>query len=195
MKSIISLSLMAVMTVTFSHSQSLKYTIKALGMNTGTLTSSKTESNGNVTYKNESDAGVNYLFSKYEYKHSATMIFKDGVLVSGYVRSEKNGKPERFCSVKANGSGGYNIETERGKSTTTKKITFNAAMLYHIEPVGITEVFFDMYGEFVKVEAAGSHKYYVYDPDGKKHTYTYENGVLTLIESPTSVGTAKCLLQ
>lgn len=168
--------------------QSFTYIIKAVGIKTGTMTVQKSLANGLTTYNMESDAGVNYLFGKMEVKNTSTTVFKDGKLYSAYSRTDKNGSLEQYCSVKQAASGGYSVQTEKGSSTLSEDITFTMDMLYYVEPVGISRIFFNIWGQFSTISEVSSHKYCVMTPDGKKNHYTYENGKMIEMEVPSAVG-------
>lgn len=69
-----------------------------------------------------------------------------------------------------------------------KEISFCVADLYFKEPVGLTEIYSNMYGSFVKISDTGNHRYKFTTPDGKVNCYTYVNGQLSTIEVELTVG-------
>lgn len=178
----------------WSIGQTLTYEIIAIGINTGTMTVSKTENSGSTTYSMVSDAGVNYLFDKIEVKNTTKSIFKDGKLSTSYSRTDKNGEMEQYASVKKTETG-YSVSSERGSSTISQDITFDLTSVYFKEPTGKTQVFYNLWGAMVSISSDGNGKYTVTDPNGKKQYYYYENGKLTKVEYPSSVGTVTLKLK
>ena len=68
------------------------------------------------------------------------------------------------------------------------EITFSVTDLFFEEPVGLKNIFSNMFVEMVPLKTLGSGKYQVTTPDEKTTIYTYSNGKLVIVESETPAG-------
>jgi hypothetical protein len=181
-------------TIKNSHAQTYVYETRALGIHAGDMQITK-KVRGNLEYYSiTSKNSVNYVLGKIDVDHKTSVTYKDGVLQESFLRTDKNGEVDQFCSVSYDGQT-YKIQTEKEKLTLSRPITASVVTLYFKEPVGLSEIFSEVFGRMVPVTEIKPHKYSINMPDGKKNTYTYENGIVVEVEVPSPVGTAHIRLK
>lgn len=67
-------------------------------------------------------------------------------------------------------------------------IRYTVVDLYFKEPKGLTSVFSNTHGDFIKMASISPNQYEITLPDGKKNIFTYLNGKLMKVEAPVAVG-------
>lgn len=193
----IHLLLLGIMTVLITNkinAQTYTYETRALGIHAGDMQITR-KVHGNLEYYTiNSKNSVNYLLGKIDVDHKTSVTYKDGVLQESFLRTDKNGEVDQFCSVSYDGHT-YKIQTEKEKLSYSKPITASVVTLYFKEPIGLTEIFSEVFGKMVPLTEVKPHKYSIKLPDGKKNTYTYENGIVVEVEVPSPVGTAHIRLK
>lgn len=177
-----------------TNAQTYTYETRALGIHAGDMQITR-KVNGNLEYYTiNSKNSVNYVLGKIDVDHKTSVTYKDGVLQESFLRTDKNGEVDQFCSVSFDGHI-YKIQTEKEKLSYSKPITASVVTLYFKEPIGLTEIFSEVFGKMVPLTEVKPHKYSIKLPDGKKNTYTYENGIVVEVEVPSPVGTAHIRLK
>jgi hypothetical protein len=189
-------ALLAIMLINIKNSdaQTYVYETRALGIHAGDMEITKRVSGNLEYYTITSKNSINYVLGRIDVEHKTSVIYKDGVLQESFLRTDKNGEVEQFCSVSYDGQT-YKIQTEKEKLSLASPITASVVTLYFKEPVGLTEIFSEAFGRMVPVTEIKPHKYSIKLPDGKKNTYTYEKGILVEVEVPSPVGTAHLRLK
>ncbi len=82
---------------------------------------------------------MNYVLGKIDVDHKTSVTYKNGVLQESFMRTDKNGKVDQFCSVSYDGQT-YKIQTEKEKLTHTRPITASVVTLYFKEPIGLAQI-------------------------------------------------------
>lgn len=186
--------LLVILLSKYSPAQTYEYETRALGIHAGDMQITR-KVNGNLEYYSiTSKNSVNYVLGKIDVDHKTSVTYKDGILQESFLRTDKNGEVDKFCSVSYDGQT-YKIQTEKEKLSLSRPVTASVVTLYFKEPVGLTEIFSEVFGKMVPVTEVKPHKYSIKLPDGKKNTYTYENGVVVEVEVPSPVGTAHIRLK
>lgn len=109
-------------------------------------------------------------------------VFENNILSSSLAVQNNNGK-EFTNSKTTKDKSGYTIKTlKEEKAIYQKFIHYNLCKLYFEEPIGISSVYSDTYGEFLSLKPAGKHRYEMILPDGKSNFYSYNHGICTLVE-------------
>lgn len=176
------------------HAQEFRYEVSSLGIKAGEVQVSR-KVNGNVEqYHISSNSSVDYLFGKITVVNTTSTTFKDGVMQSCFLRTDKNGEVDKYCSANYDGKT-YQVQTESKKFTINQPVTFSITKMYFKEPIGVTEIFSEVWGELVPVTKTKPNQYSLKQPDGKYHRYTYENGVIVEVEVPSPIGKAHIRLK
>lgn len=174
--------------------QTYVYTGKAIGINAGNMTVSRKMVNGAEVITNETQSKINYLLGEISIDHFARATYKNGKLQEAYMRQEKNGKLETYCSVSYDGKC-YHVTNDQGKSTCYDVITLSLTKIFFEEPDGDTQIFSESLGKHIPIKKIGEHTYEATLPDGGKYTYYYENGKMVKMDVPSPVGRAHFYLQ
>jgi hypothetical protein len=146
---------------------------------------------GNKSVKNLTiDTDAKYSFLTIHVESEVTTTSENGILIEGTAyRDANHGSDNVHARVTRIGSNIY----QRERNGVTYKITnelirFCVIDLYFREPVGITEIFSNMYAQMLKLKEVGPGKYQLITPDDKDSFYVYKSGKLETIEVNTILG-------
>lgn len=84
-----------------------------------------------------------------------------------------------------NGSSYHMTNKDNDVTTLRHLIHYSTASLYYLEPSNIPSVFSENFQKMIAVKSVGNRKYTLELPNGNKTSYTYANGVCTLVEAET----------
>ncbi|REC47513.1 hypothetical protein DRF67_10755 [Chryseobacterium pennipullorum] len=149
---------------------------------------------GDITeYLFESRAKVKILYSIEVYdKMGAT--FKQNMLQQAKLYRTMNGKIKVNNTAAWNGSS-YNLWDKDGSNGSLKQsIVCSTASLYFNEPANIRSVFSEKFQKMISIQKINSQKYRMNLPNGNTTTYTYHNGICTLVEADTDFADLKFVL-
>lgn len=119
-----------------------------------------------------------------------SLMKENGILVKGTAyRHANRGSEDVHATVKKIAENTYQAE-KNGKINRleNKTIGFCVVDLFFQEPVGLKQVFSNMYADFLTITELGGGKYQVITPDKKNTYYNYRNGQLITVESDTPLG-------
>ncbi len=108
--------------------------------------------------------------------------FVDGALKSSVTDYRVNGKKKEKTLTSKAASSQYQVDFfGTGDSPEKHKdvrqgITKTIVNLYYEEPINVTSVYSEKYGQMCKVESVGGGRYGVTMPSGKQTLYTYRDG-------------------
>lgn len=138
-------------------------------------------------YVMESNIKVDKMF-KIEMFYKIEALFEKNILQLSNAHETTNGKEHTNSETKRN-TGGYAVTTKKASKTIAHKgITNNLCKLYFEEPTGIKAVWSDTFGEMLKLNPAGEHRYELVLPNGKSSFYSYFKGICTLVETEIMFG-------
>ncbi|MCZ2444666.1 MAG: hypothetical protein LC101_12935 [Flavobacteriales bacterium] len=177
-----------------SYAQTFRYEVSTIGIKAGEVEVSRNISNNVEIYHISSNSSVNYVFGKITVINKTSTTYKDNVMQESFLRTDKNGEVDNFCSASYNGKE-YKIQTEKDKFTIAGPIKYSITKMYYQEPIGFTEIFSEVYGKMLPVTIVAPHTYSLKQPDGKANVYRYENGVLVEVTVPSPVGKAHIRLK
>ncbi len=169
---------------------SYKFSIRALGSNVGEIEVKKTSVNGIDNIEIISNAKANMLVKKIVYVSTVKSTYKDGVLLYSSGRNEENGEVENYCTTKKNGNN-YEINADGTNKTLSGDIKYSVASLYYAEPVGLTKIYSEVWGQYIDLKDNGDHSYTMTLPKGNKSYFYYTNGKLTSFSNDSKVGKVK----
>ncbi len=166
--------------------QSKFYDIQLNGMNIGQLKVYTTTKGGEIHYFANAEASI-WLFGRKNITTLFQSVYKDKMLEESSFHEKLNEKTQNMSTVNREGNG-YEVSINNERSTiSNRRVTYSTAILYHMEPAHITELFSERYGKFCPIKPIGPGKYELTMPDGKKNHYTYVNGVCEQVEVHTNL--------
>ena len=124
----------------------------------------------------------------FEAKAFTVNKFKGNTLIQAGVYRTLNGR-EKLDNELQFTDGRYKISKGNATKPITKAIRTTVSSIYFQEPVGITEIFSEVYLQFMALKNIAPSVYVSDLPDGGTMTYTYKMGKLTNITASTSYGT------
>ncbi|HEV7379241.1 MAG TPA: DUF6134 family protein [Dyadobacter sp.] len=119
----------------------------------------------------------------YSGKYSTQASFEDGKLVNAVSAHHVNGDLKERTQTKSINKSAYSVSFSGDDGEKKKSKEFNEPILntvtslYYKEPVKITEVYSERYGQMCSVKKLADGSYGVSLPDGKQGVYTYKNGI------------------
>ena len=162
--------------------QHLTYAVMLRDEKVGELYVNRTVSKKFTDYKLESLIHVDKLINM-EVEYKLTARFEDGLLFKSSTWQRSNQKVN-INTITTRYGNSYLVEMLNKRNQNIKEnIDFNLCTLYFHEPVGKTRIWSDSYGAFIRVRPAGTHRYEVLLPDGKRNFYTYHYGICSTVET------------
>ena len=131
------------------------------------------------THRIESDFKI--LF--YKGKFSTQTSYVQGQLVSAVSAHEVNGDLKEKTQTKSSVKTLYEIlfsgedADEKPRKEFNSPINNTVTSLYYKEPINISQVYSERYGQMCSVKKLSDGNYGVSLPDGKQGVYTYKNGL------------------
>lgn len=119
----------------------------------------------------------------YSGKYSTQTNFEDGRLVTAVSAHHVNGDLKERTQTKSINKSAYSVlfsgdDGEKKKSKEFNEPILNTVTsLYYKEPVKISEVYSERYGQMCSVKKLADGSYGVSLPDGKQGVYSYKNGI------------------
>lgn len=157
-----------------------QYAIKVVGIKVGELIATKSLSKDSVSeYTLKSLVDVNFLVYHLKVDYSVKSMLKGSSMMYSEVNVESNRgnfntKTERTIE-------GYTLKSKQPKKEIEKilkaSINHTFSSIHFHEPVGVSEVYAEFYGDFIQIKPSGSHKYSGVLDDNEDEFY-YKNGLL-----------------
>lgn len=124
----------------------------------------------------------NFKFLFYSGKYSIQSSYSQGKLVNSVASHHVNGDLKEKTQTKSAVSPLYQVlfsgedAPKNDKKDINYPISRTITSLYYKEPINITEVYSERYGQMCSVKKLSEGNYGVNLPDGKQGIYTYKNG-------------------
>ena len=164
-----------------SEAQNLHYLVRLDNEHMGDMYASKTKGSKEL-YLMESKIKVEKMI-KIDLFYKIEAIFEKNILHLSNALETANGKEQTNSETKKNATG-YTVKTKKKTKTILNKgITNHLCKLYFEEPVGITQVWSDTFGQMLSIKSLGEHRYELKLPNGKSSFYSYFKGICTLVET------------
>ncbi len=143
----------------------------------GTLVAYKTVEGKEVTYESHTEIAYHLLATiniTYDYK----VVFKDNILESSYVHVVVKGHDKtKAKTVKYGDKYSFYLDGEFQKGISGL-INYSIEKLLFEEPIGVSKVYAESFGEYHKLQKVGTGKYVKTATNGHKNLYIYKNGEL-----------------
>ena len=156
------------------------------GKTIGWLRTTSSQDGNERSLTTESNLTIRMLIS-FEAKAITVNKFKGNTLIQAGVYRTLNGR-EKLDNELQLTDGKYKI-IKGDAEPLTRPIVNTVVSIYFKEPVGITEVFSEVYLCFIQLKKIAPSIYQSLLPDGGIMTYSYTLGKLTHITAKTSYGT------
>ncbi len=157
------------------------YDVELFGKKIGsTVVERIDKGNGEVEFKLASNSAVSILFTKKTSALNMDVIYKNGQLVSSYVKNVKDDVTE-VATVLWDGA---KYVIKRGEETLVLKqaVDFSNIMLYFFEPKGRATIFSERLGRYWNFNPEGNGVYECKLDNGVDNIYRYKNGLLVELE-------------
>jgi len=190
-KGFLSILFIFVTSILFAQSTVYSFDILLDGKPIGVLKAIKNVSGTNVVknISSNTDAKVLLLSVHIESEIYATSDHDGNLLSSFAYRYSNRGAENIETTVKRIAGNKYTV-SKNGvhKTIASENIKYCVPDLYYKEPVGLSSVFSNTHGDFVKLETLSTGKYRLSLPDGKINIFSYQNGKLMRVDVPMAVG-------
>jgi len=163
------------------HAQKHIYDVELFGKKIGsTVVERIDKGNGLVEYKLSSNSSVSILFTKKTSEMTMDVIYKNGQLISSYVKNVKDDVAEVATVI----WDGARYVIKRGEETLVMKqvVDFSNILLYYTEPKGRLTIFSERLGRFWNFTPLQDGVYECKLDNGVDNIYRYKNGVLVELE-------------
>jgi hypothetical protein len=136
--------------------------------------------NGEIEYKLSSNSSVSILFTKKTSEMTMDVIYKNGQMVSSYVKNVKDDVTEVATVI----WDGAKYVIKRGEETLVMKqmVDFSNILLYYVEPQNRATIFSERLGRLWKFNSLGNGVYECKLDNGVDNIYRYKNGLLVELE-------------
>lgn len=158
-------------------SQTFNYTVSANNASIGNLTVTKVQSENSTEIEVVCDIKIK-LFISIDLKYRLNSTYKNNELVFSSVTVYVNGKIHSTSTAEKNGEY-YTLTKDGHSSRYLHKITYSGALLYFIEPKGLTNIFSEFSNSNKSIKSIKNNEYQIVNPkNGHLSIYKYKNGIL-----------------
>jgi hypothetical protein len=182
---------LAVSTLALAQKNEILFDVVFKDEKIGVLRAQETKSDSKSFKTLNIETSTSFMFIPIHMESEISTTQKKGILIGGTAyRNASRTANDVIAKVTKIGFRRYKRERNGAKDVIKKnRITFCSIDLYFKEPVGITQVFSNMYAEMLQLKPMNFGIYELISPDNKNNSiYTYENGKLISIEAQTIVG-------
>jgi hypothetical protein len=162
-------------------SQKHIYDVELFGKKIGTTVVERIDKgNGEIEYKLSSNSEVSILFTKKTSAMNMDVIYKNGQLISSYVKNVKDDITEVATVI----WDGAKYVIKKGEETLVLKqpVDFSNVLLYFVEPKGRLTIFSERLGKLWSFNPMASGVYECKLDNGVDNIYRYKNGQLVELE-------------
>lgn len=137
--------------------------------------------NDEVFLKISSEVKTQLLFS-INVKTEEGSHFKNGKLMSSYVKRRVNGKEKANKTTQLVDSNYKTLSDNKKGQIKEQSIDYNLMLLYSKEPVSEAQVYSDSFQQFLSIKKTDNHSYRIVLPDGNYNDYHFLNGICQKVE-------------
>jgi len=161
--------------------KTVNYNVLRNGTVIGQMQFSQKTNNNDVFLKISSEVKTRLIFG-IDIKTEEGSHFKNGKLISSYVKRHVNGKEKANKSTQLIDSGYKTLAENKKGQIKQNYIDYNLMLLYSKEPVGENQVYSDSFQQFLVIKKTNTHSYRIVLPDGNYNDYHFLNGVCQKVE-------------
>lgn len=161
--------------------KTVNYNVLRNGTVIGQMQFSQKTNNDDVFLKISSEVKTRLIFG-IDIKTEEGSHFKNGKLISSYVKRHVNGKEKANKSTQLIDSGYKTLAENKKGQIKQNYIDYNLMLLYSKEPVSENQVYSDSFQQFLVIKKTNTHSYRIVLPDGNYNDYHFLNGVCQKVE-------------
>ena len=161
--------------------KTVNYNVLRNGTVIGQMQFSQKTNNNDVFLKISSEVKTRLIFG-IDIKTEEGSHFKNGKLISSYVKRHVNGKEKANKTTQLIDSGYKTLAENKKGQIKQNYIDYNLMLLYSKEPVGENQVYSDSFQQFLVIKKTNTHSYRIVLPDGNYNDYHFLNGVCQKVE-------------
>jgi len=161
--------------------KTVNYNVLRNGTVIGQMQFSQKTNNDDVFLKISSEVKTRLIFG-IDIKTEEGSHFKNGKLISSYVKRQVNGKEKANKSTQLIDSGYKTLAENKKGQIKQNYIDYNLMLLYSKEPVGENQVYSDSFQQFLVIKKTNTHSYRIVLPDGNYNDYHFLDGVCQKVE-------------
>ena len=167
--------------VSQAQEKTVNYNVLRNGAVIGQMQFYQNNNNDEVFLKISSEVKTRLIFG-INVKTEEGSHFKNGKLISSYVKRHVNGKEKANKTTQFIDSN-YKISDENKKGEIKQHyINYNLMLLYSKEPVSEDKVYSDSFQQFLTIKKTDNHSYRIVLPDGNYNDYHFLNGICQKVE-------------
>ena len=161
--------------------KTVNYNVLRNGTVIGQMQFSQKTNNDDVFLKISSEVKTRLIFG-IDIKTEEGSHFKNGKLISSYVKRHVNGKEKANKTTQLIDSGYKTLAENKKGQIKQNYIDYNLMLLYSKEPVSENQVYSDSFQQFLVIKKTNTHSYRIVLPDGNYNDYHFLNGVCQKVE-------------
>ena len=161
--------------------KTMNYNVLRNGTVIGQMQFSQKTNNDDVFLKISSEVKTRLIFG-IDIKTEEGSHFKNGKLISSYVKRHVNGKEKANKTTQLIDSGYKTLAENKKGQIKQNYIDYNLMLLYSKEPVGENQVYSDSFQQFLVIKKTNIHSYRIVLPDGNYNDYHFLDGVCQKVE-------------
>jgi hypothetical protein len=136
-------------------------------------------------------AEANLFFKKISTENSTQSIFANGLLIESEALVKRNDKLLKNTTTVFT-DGNYSVKKiNKEQKIIDRAISFSVVLLYFKEPLGLTVIYSEAWGQFLPLVYQGNSSYSLKIPDGSESTFKYTNGQLKEVITNSIIGEIK----
>ena len=147
----------------------------------GTMTVTRKKSGNNWIYTSDAQVKISFVLT-FELRFVYEAVFKDGKLVSSWIKNYRDGKLTDHSMGELLGPD-FHI-THNGDKKVIHKADIDYCILksYFEEPAGRDQIFSERWGEYIPAKRVTNGKYQVVLPNGNTNYFIYKGGTCEELE-------------
>lgn len=161
--------------------KTVNYNVLRNGAVIGQMQFYQNNNNGEVFLKISSEVKTRLIFG-INVKTEEGSHFKNGKLISSYVKRHVNGKEKANKTTQLTDSNYKTSDENRKGEIKQQYINYNLMLLYSKEPVSEDKVYSDSFQQFLTIKKTDNHSYRIELPDGNYNDYHFQNGICQKVE-------------
>ena len=161
--------------------QQLNYSVMWKGDSIGIVSANKYDSADFRIYAIKSKVEF-WFFGTKTIDYNYLSIYRKDTLIKAHTRYTRNGDIKAESSVWLNGNV-YDIIVDGTSRLISEPhpIDHSITAIYHNEPLTLSSIFSERWGELLAVKSPEPNHYFIEKPDGRATEYFFENGICSKV--------------
>lgn len=167
--------------VSYAQEKTVHYNVLRNGTIIGRMQFYQKTNKDEIFLKISSEVQTRFLFG-ISVKTEEGSHFKNGKLLSSYVKRHVNGKEKANKTTQLIDSSYKTLADNKKGQIKELFIDYNLMLLYSKEPVSEDQVYSDSFQQFLTIKKTDDHSYRIVLPDGDYNDYHFLNGICQKVE-------------